>query len=65
VDSADLFTLVSSGAWVLGLAFGYLLGYIAGQARSRRRAGSSTTPTTRRDIRRAVTVPLPPMVPRR
>jgi hypothetical protein len=63
VDSADLFTLVSSGAWVLGLAFGYLLGYVAGQGRSRRKA--RTTPRTRRDIRHAVTVPLPPVLPRR
>lgn len=63
MDSADLFTVVSSGAWVLGLAFGYLLGYFAGRARSRRRA--SAVPSVRKDIRHAMTVPLPRMAPRR
>jgi membrane protein DedA with SNARE-associated domain len=66
VDSTDIFTVVSSLAWIFGLALGYLFGYFAGRARSRRRerrvpaTREPRVPVTREPVtREAVTVPLP------
>jgi len=55
MDSADLFTVVSSLAWVFGLTLGYVLGYFAGRARTRRRAQTVKAVPAREQV----TVPLP------